>query len=129
MIKELGADEVVRDGKELAQVGGADIVLGTSNSVAAMAETIAGLRSDGKLVVMGYENKPLPVAPSDLIFKRIQIIGSQQNHPECLYEALQLAAAGKVRVLTETYGLDEAPKAYERVEQGKARFRAVLVMN
>jgi D-arabinose 1-dehydrogenase-like Zn-dependent alcohol dehydrogenase len=32
-------------------------------------------------------------------------------------------------VLTEAYGLDEAPQAYERVEQGKSRFRAVLVMN
>ena len=30
--------------------------------------------------------------------------------------------------MVETYPLDEAPKAFQRVENGKARFRAVLTM-
>jgi D-arabinose 1-dehydrogenase-like Zn-dependent alcohol dehydrogenase len=29
-------------------------------------------------------------------------------------------------VITETYALDEIATAYERVEQGKVRFRAVI---
>src|SRR5205814_2890551 len=33
----------------------------------------------------------------DLIIKRIQIIGSQQNGPEYLYEALDYVAQGKVK--------------------------------
>jgi Zn-dependent alcohol dehydrogenase len=33
---------------------------------------------------------------------------------------------GKVKVMTETYPFDQVQQAYERVEQGKARFRAVL---
>jgi alcohol dehydrogenase len=48
-------------------VGGADVILGTSNSVDAMADSIAGLRPDGRLVLMGFENKPLPVQSGDLI--------------------------------------------------------------
>ena len=67
LIRELGADEIVRDGKGLAMVGGADVILGTSNSVDAMADSIAGLRPDGRLVLMGFENKPLPVQSGDLI--------------------------------------------------------------
>jgi alcohol dehydrogenase len=128
MIRELGADEIVRDGKGLAGAGGADVILGTSNSADAMAESIAGLRPDGRLVLMGFENKPLPVQPFDLIARRIQVLGSQQNSREFLYEALQIAATGKVKVITETYPLDEIATAYERVEQGKVRFRAVITM-
>jgi len=67
LVRELGADEIVRDGKGLAAVGGADVILGTSNSVDAMADSIPGLRPDGRLVLMGFENKPLAVHPGDLI--------------------------------------------------------------
>jgi D-arabinose 1-dehydrogenase-like Zn-dependent alcohol dehydrogenase len=127
-IRELGADEIVRDGEGLARAGGADIVLGTSNSMDAMADSIRGLRPDGRLVLMGAEAKALSVSPMDLIFKRIKIIGSQQNDRKYLYEALAFAASGKVKVVTETYKLDEIGKAYERVEKGQVRFRAVVVM-
>ena len=57
-----------------------------------------------------------------------KIIGSQQNGPEYLYEALEYVAQGKVKSIIETYPLAEAAKAYERVAEGKARFRAVLTM-
>jgi alcohol dehydrogenase len=128
LIRDLGADEIVRDGAGLAKAGGADIVLGTSNSMDATADSIQGLRPDGRLVVMGVEAKPLMVSPLDLLMKRIKIVGSQQNGREYLYEALAIAASGKVRVVTETYRLDEITKAYERVEKGQVRFRAVITM-
>ena len=126
-IRELGADEIVRDGKGLLAAGGADVILGTSNSVDAMADSIQGLRPDGRFVLMGFEAKPLPISPGDLITKRIRIIGSQQNHPEFLFEALDFAAKGKVKVIVEAYKLDEITRAYERVAEGKVRFRAVTV--
>jgi D-arabinose 1-dehydrogenase-like Zn-dependent alcohol dehydrogenase len=52
----------------------------------------------------------------------------EQNGPEYLYEALDFVAQGKVKTIVETYPLAEAAKAYDRVAQGKARFRAVLTM-
>ena len=128
MIRELGADEIVRDGKSLAAAGGADIVLSTSNSTKSMMDSIQGLRPDGRLVTMGADAEPLSVSLMDLLMKRIQIIGSQQNGPEYLYEALDFVAKGKVKTIVETYPLAEAPKAYQRVVDGKARFRAVLTM-
>jgi hypothetical protein len=72
--------------------------------------------------------RSLSVSLIDLISKRIRIIGSQQNGPEYLYEALDFVAQGKVKTIVETYPLAEAPKAYDRVAQGKARFRAVLTV-
>ena len=59
---------------------------------------------------------------------RPQFPESRQNNPEYLYQALDFVAQGKVKTIVETYPLAEAPKAYERVAEGKARFRAVLAM-
>ena len=82
---------------------------------------------DARFVVMGFEAKPLPVSPADLIVRRIKIVGSQLNGREYLYEALDYVAKGKVRVIAETYPLAEVNKAYDRVADGKVRFRAVIV--
>src|SRR5437667_8604628 len=128
-VRELGADEIVRDGKGLAAAGGVDIILGTSNSNDAMADAMQGLRPDGRFVLMGFESKPLPVSPADLIVRRIKIVGSQQNGREYLYEALDYVAKGKVKVIAETYPLAEVNRAYDRVAEGKVRFRAVIVNN
>lgn len=128
MIRDLGADEITRDGKNLAGMGGADVILSTSNSTQSMADCIQGLRPDGRFVVMGVGAEPLSIPLMDLIAKRISVIGSTQNGPEYLYEALDFVAQGKVKTIAETYPLAEAPKAYQRVAEGKARFRAVLTM-
>ena len=58
--------------------------------------------------------------------RRIRVLGSQQNGREYLYEALQFVAQGKVKVLAETYPLAEIGRAYDRVEAGQVRFRAVV---
>lgn len=128
LIRELGADEIVRDGKSLAAAGGVDVILSTSNSTKAMNDSIQGLRPDGRLVTMGADAEPLSISLTDLIAKRIQVIGSQQNGPEYLYEALDYVAKGKVKSIIETYPLTEAPAVYKRVAKGKARFRAILTM-
>ena len=36
-------------------------------------------------------------------------------------------ASGKVKVVTETYRLDDIVRAYDRVAEGKVRYRAVVV--
>ena len=128
LIRDLGADEIVRDGKSLAAAGGADIILSTTNSTKAMVDSIQALRPEGRLVTMGVDAEPLTVSLVDLLMKRMRIIGSSQNGPEYLYEALDFVAQGKVKTIVETYPLAEAAKAYQRVVDGKARFRAVLTM-
>jgi D-arabinose 1-dehydrogenase-like Zn-dependent alcohol dehydrogenase len=77
---------------------------------------------------MGADAEPLSVSLMDLIMKGFRIIGNQQNGPEYLYEALDFVAQGKVKTIVETYPLAEAAKAYDRVAEGRPRFRAVLTM-
>jgi alcohol dehydrogenase len=125
LLKELGADHIVEDGEALAKIGGADLILATSNSYKSTAESIQGLRPDGRLVLMGFENQPLQVNAS-ILGKRIRIIGSVQNGPEYLYEALDFVAKGKVKVIAETFPLKDIARAYDRVHKGEVRFRAVI---
>lgn len=126
LLRELGADEVVSDGKGLAAAGGADVILATSNAFKPVTDALQALRPDGRLVMMGVEGKPLEV-PTSIMWVRGRVIGSSQNDPAHLYEALQWVARGKVRVVTETYPLDAVNTAYDRVAEGKVRFRAVLL--
>lgn len=126
LIKDLGADEIVRDGAELAKKGGADVILSTTNSSDAMINSFVGLRPDGRFVAMGFDEKPLQISLGDLIMKRIRIIGSQQNSREYLYEALDMVSKGKVKVYTETYPFKDIQRAYEKVAEGDVHFRAVI---
>jgi D-arabinose 1-dehydrogenase-like Zn-dependent alcohol dehydrogenase len=75
---------------------------------------------------MGFSTEPFEAAAPDLLFNRARVIGSLQNGPEYLYEALDYAARGKVKVMEEIYSLEEIGRAYERVERGEVRFRAVI---
>jgi len=92
-----------------------------------MTDSIQGLRPTAASSSWALM-RTAAVSPMDLLMKRIRIIGSQQNGPEYLYEALDFVAKGKVKTIVETYPLAEASKAYQRVVDGKARFRAILTM-
>jgi D-arabinose 1-dehydrogenase-like Zn-dependent alcohol dehydrogenase len=74
---------------------------------------------------MGLSDEPL-IVTSYLLMGRGRIIGSIQNDREYLYEALDYVAKGKVRVMTESFPLDDMNIAYEKVVKGELRFRAVL---
>ena len=127
LVHKLGADIVVSDGQGLREAGGADIILATSNSYKAAADTLRGLRPDGRLMFIGGSDEPFTIpSPGELLFNRHQIIGSSQNGREYLYEALDYVAKGKVKVMAETFPLDDIADAYEKVANGNVRFRAVI---
>ena len=75
---------------------------------------------------MGLSNEPFSISTFSLAFYRHHIIGSQQNGIEYLYEALDFTAKGKVKVMTETFPLDDIADAYDRLANGNVRFRAVI---
>jgi alcohol dehydrogenase len=57
------------------------------------------------------------------------LMGAEQRSRKYLYEALDYVAKGKVRVMTETFPLDDIADADERVDNGNVRFRAVVTMS
>lgn len=56
-------------------------------------------------------------------------MGAEQRSREYLYEALDYVEKGKVKVMTETFLLDDVVDAYERAYNGNVHFRAVVTMS
>jgi len=83
------------------------VILVAGSSYKPAIEAFGGLCPEGRLVLMGILNEKLTIPPFSLAFYRQQIIGSQQNSLNYLYEALDYVAKGKVKVITEKYSLEE----------------------
>ena len=56
-------------------------------------------------------------------FPPIVKLGNDREH---LYEALDLVAKGKVRVMNKIFSLEDISNAYEKVANGNVRFKAVV---
>jgi 2-desacetyl-2-hydroxyethyl bacteriochlorophyllide A dehydrogenase len=130
---ELGADEVLvvkeHAGEELFAMGGVDVVISTSNGMKANSQILAGLRPEGRMVTMAVGTEAIEVDPVLALTRQISLIGSMQNDRSDMVEALDLAAAGKLKPALEVYPLDQVNEAMVRLAEGKVRYRAVLTLN
>ncbi len=131
---ELGASEVlVLDGElgaQLAALGGVDVLLGTSNDLAATSRALAGLRPEGTLVTMGLPSRApteLSLDPRRMMGRGLSVIGGKQGPREDLSDLLVHAAEGRVTPIVETYPLTQAARAMQRLAEQRVRFRAVLM--
>jgi D-arabinose 1-dehydrogenase-like Zn-dependent alcohol dehydrogenase len=118
-------DDVVA---ELAARGGARVILATVTSAKAMSAVIDGLAVDGKLLVIGATPEPIEVSPFQLIGRRTSIQGWPSGVAADSEDTLSFSALSEVRPMVETFPLDQAAAAYDRMMSGAARFRVVLTM-
>jgi D-arabinose 1-dehydrogenase-like Zn-dependent alcohol dehydrogenase len=131
LAKQLGAhhyvdSSAVDPGAALKELGGAAAVIATAASGASMSPLLGGLAPRGQLVVVGAALDPIEVMTSDLIFGNRSIIGSLTGKPIENEANLAFSAARGVAPMTELFPFEDAPKAYERMMSGDARFRVVL---
>jgi D-arabinose 1-dehydrogenase-like Zn-dependent alcohol dehydrogenase len=119
------ADDVAA---ELAARGGARVILATVTSARAMTAVIDGLAVNGKLLVVGAAAEPVEVSPLQLIMRRASIQGWPSGVAADSEDTLAFSAQSEVRPMIETYPLEQAAAAYDRMMSGAARFRVVLTM-
>lgn len=131
-LRALGADAVLvvkeHAGRELAAIGGADVILGTSNDLARTSEAVHGLRPEGRLVAMalGAGGGALAVDPYVLLARQASIVGAMQSERRDLVDLLELVARGRVRPVVEHYPLAQLGRVVQRLAEGRVRYRAVL---
>jgi D-arabinose 1-dehydrogenase-like Zn-dependent alcohol dehydrogenase len=111
---------------ELAKMGGAAVILATAPSSQAMTDLIDGLGVGGKLLVVGASADAINVTPIQLIMARRSIQGWPSGTGRDSEDTLSFCALTGVRAMVETFPLEEAAAAYDRMLSGKARFRVVL---
>ncbi len=112
----------------LQQLGGAQVILATAPNSKAMSELIDGLGPNGKLMVIGATFDPIEVTPIQLISGSRTIQGWSSGTPTDSEDTLRFAELTGVRPMIETYPLEKAGEAYERMMSGDAQFRVVLTM-
>lgn len=126
LARQLGADDVVADGTALKEAGGADALMHTSRSHAALTDAMNGLKPWGKAVMIAIATDELTVPAGPLTFQNYQLIGSAHNGWEYLVGALDFVARGAVKPMIDVYPKERLGEAYETVRTGKARFKAVV---
>lgn len=113
-------------GAVLRQLGGAALIVATAASGASMSPLVPGLAPRGELVVVGAAADPIEIRTTDLIFGDRVVRGSLTGTPVQNEDNLRFAIQHRIRPRVEVFPLSEAPKAYERMMSGDARFRVVL---
>ena len=93
-----------------------------------MSELIDGLGPHGKFMVVGATFDPIEVTPLQLISGSRTIQGWWSGIPTDSEDTLRFSELTGVRPMIETYPLEKAGEAYERMMSGKAEFRVVLTM-
>lgn len=130
--RQLGADhyidsrDAVAAAAELQEIGGADLIIATISSGASSSALIGGLATNGKLVVVGASDEPVTVSTGDLIGRGIQVLGSLTGTPAENEQNLAFAEREGIHALIEEEPLENAPAAFARMFDGKARYRMVL---
>src|SRR3989454_11453957 len=120
--------DVANVAKEMASLGGASVILATAPNSKAMSDLIDGLGVGGKLIVLGAAAEPISVTPIQLIGQRRSIQGWPSGSARDSEETLNFCALTGIRPMVETFPLEQAAAAYDRMVSGKARFRVVLTM-
>ncbi|MBW9207296.1 NAD(P)-dependent alcohol dehydrogenase [Mumia sp. zg.B17] len=135
LAKEVGAHEAVLSNDEAPEAIkrltgglGAEAVFDFVGAPATGAIAAASVALEGDVQLVGIGGGAVPVGfgvtPYDAAF-RAPYWGTRFE----LIEVFEMARRDQLHVEVETYSLDEAPQAYERLHAGEIRGRAVVLPN
>ncbi|MGP4043071.1 NAD(P)-dependent alcohol dehydrogenase [Streptomyces sp. 2A115] len=135
LAREVGAHEtVLSDARAAARVReltggiGAEAVFDFVGAEPTVKTAGAVAAVEGEVSIVGIGGGALPVGFGHLPFE-VSVNAPYWGSRGELIEVLALARSGAVSVHTETFTLDEAPLAYERLHAGKINGRAVILPN
>ncbi|MFC9056900.1 NAD(P)-dependent alcohol dehydrogenase [Streptomyces sp. NPDC057074] len=133
LAREVGAHEaVLSDAKaadavrELTGGMGAEAVFDFVGVAPTVRTAGAVAAVEGDVTLVGIGGGTLPVGFGVLPFE-VSVTAPYWGSRGELIEVLDLARSGAVSVHTETYELDDAPLAYERLHAGEVNGRAVIL--
>lgn len=135
LAQEMGADATVdASGGDVANAvraatggEGADVVFELVGTAETSGNALRSLGKGGAVVYIGYSFDNVEIDPLALVVPEQRILTSVGNRRSELVEALELAAAGKLRTVVSTAPLEEAPRVLDDLRQGRVTGRAVLV--
>ena len=131
LAKQLGAHAYIDSTKEdpaaeLQKLGGAQVILSTVTATDALVQAFGGLSPSGKFILNGVPDKPWEINVIPMVLNRLSIVGWPSGTGMDSEDTLKFSALSGIKPTVETYPLEKAPEAFDRMMSGKARFRVVL---
>jgi len=131
LAKSLGAVQTFNAGstdvaKRFREIGGAHLALVTSAAKAAYQSAFHCVRPSGVLLVVGLPSEDICFPPILMAAREIRVQSSAVGTRQDLLEALELAAAGKVRCEVSTRPLAQANEVLEQLRHGRVSGRIAL---
>lgn len=130
--RDLGAHEYIDTSKQdvtgtLLSMGGAAAVVLTGPNPAGIKPLMMGMAKRGKMLILSACGD-VPITTGLAIRNGWTFSGWPSGHVIDSEETVAFAERNGVKCLVEKFKFADWQNAYQQMEQGKARFRAVLVM-
>jgi len=130
---KLGATDYVDASAEdtveaLNKLGGADLIVCTAPNPKVVGSLENALAPLGKLLVVALAGE-VPVNTISLINKGLSVHGWPSGSSVDSEDAILMAQTQGIKCLVEKFPFDQAQEALDHMLSGKARFRAVLMMD
>jgi len=127
--KKLGAtatinpNQVERIDKEVRKLtgGGADVAFEVIGNPATMQAAFSTLRKGGRLVIVGYSNKPVELPAPKIMYFEMEVIGSLGCRPVDYPRIIEMVRLGKIKVkelVTGRYPLEKINDAFDVMRKG-----------
>jgi alcohol/geraniol dehydrogenase (NADP+) len=105
-----------------------NVMINTANQPLDWLGFVNHLDSNGTFVFVGIPNEPFTIPVTPLTSKQRRIMGSEIGSPATIVEMLQVVEQFGIEPIVETFPLDRANEALQRVRENKVRYRAVLTI-
>jgi len=109
--------------EELEKLGGARVILCTAPSGKAISGLVGGLGHDGRVIIVSGASDPMQIPPMLLLGGRRSISGWVGGSID---DTIRFSQRFGVKAMIETFPLEKAAEAYEKMMTAKVHFRAVL---
>lgn len=134
--KEMGADVIVnsknenlKEAVEKFAKGGADIVVDAVGVTPLTQQSIDLVCPTGRIVVIGFDAKPMEIPPVTVTKKELTIVGSRMNCHQ-FPTVMEWLNEGKINsdlMVSRTYSVDDIQKAFEEtLANGKDIVKTVI---
>jgi uncharacterized zinc-type alcohol dehydrogenase-like protein len=126
---KFGADHfIAEDQASLRQVRlSFDLLLYTSHDKSDWTSLLYSLKTNARLVIIGFSDDPVMFDPLELVVHQMSITGSFLGNRAIMKEMLSFAQARGIAPELELMPMAQVNDAIRRVRENQARYRIVLV--
>lgn len=110
----------------MAGLGGARVILATAPHAPSISKLVPALGLRGCLLIVAAPFEPIEVGAIDLLSRDARVQGWSSGSATDSTDAMAFARKHEIRPMVETFALDDAQAAYDRMMSGKVRFRSVI---